>query len=66
MRLTQQHLAVAIAALYLSIGVLLQAWVQATATKPEQRGTQPRLSQRAPRGISPFAAWETTSPIAFL
>jgi tetratricopeptide (TPR) repeat protein len=38
MRLTQQHLAVAVVALYLGVGTLLQAGAQATATKAEQLG----------------------------
>jgi tetratricopeptide (TPR) repeat protein len=38
MRPTQQCLAVAVVALYLSVGTLLQAGVQGTATKPEQLG----------------------------
>jgi tetratricopeptide (TPR) repeat protein len=38
MRLTQQHLAIAIAALYLGVGTLLHAGAQATAIKAEQLG----------------------------
>jgi hypothetical protein len=38
MRLTQQRLAIAIVALYLSVGTILQASAQGTTPKPEQLG----------------------------
>ena len=38
MRLTQGRLAIAVVALYLSVGTILQAGAQATATKSEQLG----------------------------
>jgi hypothetical protein len=38
MRLTQQRLAIAVVALYLSVGTILQVGAQATATKPEELG----------------------------